>query len=144
MKVRIKRIDKGMPLPEYQTQGAAAFDIYSRIDTTIEPQSLGYIPTNLIIESPEDHVLILASRSSSPKKGLLIPHGMGVIDSDYCGDTDEILFQVLNYTNSPVAIKRGDRIGQGMFVKLSRARSWDEQESMGKKSRGGFGSTGTT
>ncbi|MDP2677082.1 MAG: dUTP diphosphatase [bacterium] len=144
MNVRIKRIDKSMPLPEYQTQGAAAFDVYSRIDTTIEPQSLGYIPTNLIIESPEDHVLILASRSSSPKKGLLIPHGMGVIDSDYCGDTDEILFQVLNYTNSPVVIKRGDRIGQGMFVKLSRARSWDEQESMDKKSRGGFGSTGTT
>ena len=143
MKVRIKRIDKSLPMPEYQTNGAAAFDLYARVDTTIEPQSLGYIPTNLIIESPEDHVLILASRSSSPKKGLLIPHGMGVIDSDYCGDTDEILFQVLNFTHSPVTVKRGDRIGQGMFLKLSRARTWHEQESMDKKSRGGFGSTGT-
>lgn len=142
MKVRIKRVDKSLPMPEYQTQGAAAFDVYSRIDTTVEPQSLGYIPTNLIIESPEDHVLILASRSSSPKKGLLIPHGIGIIDSDYCGDADEILFQVLNYTNAPVTIKRGDRIGQGMFIKLSRAKIWHEQESMDKKSRGGFGSTG--
>ncbi|PIR70009.1 MAG: dUTP diphosphatase [Candidatus Niyogibacteria bacterium CG10_big_fil_rev_8_21_14_0_10_46_36] len=143
MKVRIKRIDKTLPLPVYQTTGAAAFDLYARTDTVVEPQSLAYIPTNLIIESPQNHVLILASRSSSPKKGLLIPHGIGVIDSDYCGDSDEILFQVLNFTDAPVTIQRGDRIGQGMFVRLSRALSWDEQESMDKKSRGGFGSTGT-
>jgi len=143
MKIRIKRIDKTLPLPEYKSKGAAAFDLYARVHSIIEPQSLGYIPTNLIIESPEDHVLILASRSSSPKKGLLIPHGIGVIDSDYCGDTDEILFQVLNYTNTPVTVERGERIGQGMFVKLSRALLWDEQESMNTKNRGGFGSTGT-
>ena len=142
MHIKIKRIDQTLPLPSYKTAGAAAFDLYSRTDMTIEPQALAFIPTNLIIESPKDHVLIIAPRSSTPKRGLLIPHGIGIIDSDYCGEKDEILFQVLNFTNKPVEISRGDRIAQGMFVKLARALEWHEQDTMEKDSRGGFGSTG--
>lgn len=142
MEIKIKRIDPTLPLPSYKTEGAAAFDLYSRTDMTIEPQALAFIPTNFVIESPKDHVLIIAPRSSTPKKGLLIPHGIGIIDSDYCGEKDEILFQVLNFTQKPVMIARGDRIAQGMFVKLSRAIEWREQKQMNGNSRGGFGSTG--
>ena len=143
MQVNIKRIDSSLPLPEYQTSGAVAFDLYSRIDMTITPKSLGLIPTNLIIETPKGYMLILASRSGTPKKkGLLVPHGIGIIDQDYCGEKDELLFQVYNFTDQEVAIARGERIGQGVFVKIEQGQ-WQEVKHMTGPDRGGFGSTGS-
>lgn len=143
MEVAIKRIDPTLPLPEYHTAGAAAFDIYTRIDVEIPPHTLAKIPTNLIIATPEDHMLVVAARSSTPgKKGLLIPHGIGIIDSDFRGPSDEILFQVYNFTDISVILQRGERIGQGIFVPIQRA-VFVEREIDSDVSRGGFGSTGS-
>ncbi len=143
MNVKIKRIDISLPLPEYQTSGAVAFDLYSRIDMTVAPKSLGLIPTNLIIETPAGYILMLASRSSTPKKkGLLVPHGVGIIDQDYCGEKDELLLQVFNFTDQEVAITKGERMGQGVFVKIEQGQ-WEEVSQMTDPDRGGFGSTGS-
>ena len=140
MLVKIKRIDPALPLPEYHSPGAAAFDIYAREDTAIASKSLGLIPTNLIICTPPGYMLAISPRSSTPrKKGLLIPHGIGIIDQDYCGPQDEIYVQVQNVSNAPVTVERGERIAQGLFVKVERAE-WHEIGVQGK-SRGGFGST---
>lgn len=142
MKIKIKRIDKSLPLPEYKTKGAAAFDLYSRAEIFIKPKELCFIPTNLIIKIPKGYALFVFPRSSTPKKGLLIPHGAGIIDSDYCGENDEILFQTLNYTNKKIKIEKGERIGQAVFIKTPKVSLWQEIEEINKKSRGGFGSTG--
>ena len=142
MQVNIKRIDSSLPLPEYQTPGSVAFELYSRIDMTITPKSLGLIPTNLIIETPKGYMLMIASRSSTPKKkGLLVPHGIGIIDQDYCGEKDEVLFQAYNFSDQEVVITKGERIGQGVFVKIERGE-WQETAEMTGPNRGGFGSTG--
>ncbi len=142
MQVNIKRIDSSLPLPEYQTPGSVAFDLYSRIDMTITPKSLGLIPTNLIIETPKGYMLMIASRSSTPKKkGLLVPHGIGIIDQDYCGEKDEVLFQAYNFSDQEAVITKGERIGQGVFVKIERGE-WQETAEMTGPNRGGFGSTG--
>lgn len=142
MQVNIKRIDISLPLPEYQTAGSVAFDLYSRIDMTITPKSLGLIPTNIIVQTPPGYMLMIASRSSTPKKkGLLIPHGIGIIDQDYCGEKDEMLFQVYNFTDQEVLITKGERIAQGVFVKIDRGE-WTEIAEMTDPNRGGFGSTG--
>lgn len=142
MQVNIKRIDTSLPLPEYQTPGSVAFDLYSRIDMAIAPKSLGLIPTNLIIETPKGYMLMVASRSSTPKKkSLLVPHGIGIIDQDYCGEKDEILFQAYNFSDQEVAITKGERIGQGVFVKIEQG-DWQEVADMTSTNRGGFGSTG--
>ena len=142
MKISIKRINKALPLPAYKTKGAAAFDLYAREDTKIPAQTLGRIPTNLIIKTPPGHVLIMASRSSTPKLGLIIPHGIGIVDADYCGDEDELMCQVYNITKKPVEIKRGERIGQAMFVPAPQV-TLVETDIETKTSRGGFGSTGS-
>lgn len=142
MKIKIKRVDTSLPLPEYKTKGAAAFDLYAREDAIIKPHALGYIPTNLVIKTPPGYVLVMASRSSTPKRGLIIPHGIGIVDADYCGDEDELKCQVYNITKKLVAVQRGERIGQAMFVKFGKVSQWKEQKEMNKKSRGGFGSTG--
>lgn len=141
MKVKIKRIDKSLPLPEYQTKGSVAFDLYSRKDLKIKPQEIALIPTNLIIQTPKNYMLLIASRSSNPKKlGLLKPHGIGIIDQDYCGPEDEIKVQVYNFSNKTSKINRGQRIGQATFVPIKKA-VWQETDNIKSKSRGGFGST---
>ena len=86
--------------------------------------------------------LVLAPRSSTPKKtGLSYPHSIGVIDQDYCGPEDELKVQVYNFTDENVTVRRGDKVGQGMFVKIEKAL-WEELDSMEhNKTRGGFGST---
>lgn len=140
MKIRIKRIDKSLPLPEYHTSGAVAFDLYSRIDITIKPKSLERLPTNVIIATPKGYMLEIKDRSSTlKKKGLLV--STGFIDNDYCGESDEILLQVYNLTDNDVIVEKGERLGQGVFIKVDIA-DWEEVETMDEISRGGFGSTG--
>lgn len=141
MKVEITRIDKDLPLPKYETKGAVAFDLIAREDTNIPPKEIVLIPSNNIIKTPSGFALILAPRSSMPKKtGLSFPHSIGIIDQDYCGTDDEIKIQVYNFTDKEVIVKKGDRIAQGMFVKIDKAE-WEEVDVKDKPSRGGFGST---
>jgi len=143
MQLNISRIDPSLPLPKYETPGACAFDVCARETTVIAPKTLGFIPTGLIVEVPEGHVLFLASRSSTPKKkGLLIPHGIGIVDQDFCGPQDELRVQVWNFTDAPVTIDRGDRIAQAMLSPMIRAELVDVKELATAVSRGGFGSTG--
>jgi dUTP pyrophosphatase len=142
MQVKIKRIDTSLPLPEYQTSGAVAFDLSSRIDMAIAPKTIALIPTNLIIETPVGYMLTVVTRSSTPKKkGLLVPHGIGIIDQDYHGPKDEIMLQVYNFTDQEVIIARGERVGQAAFVRVDRGE-WQEVSEIKETSRGGFGSTG--
>lgn len=142
MKVKIKRIDPTLPLPKYETDGAVGFDLLAREDTVIHAQSIGLIPSNVIVEVPKGYMLMVASRSSTPrKKGLLKPHGIGIIDHDYCGPEDEILIQMYNFTSQEVMVKRGEKIAQGVFVRVDSCE-WDERDEMEKPTRGGFGSTG--
>lgn len=141
MKVRIKRIDKSLPLPVYETAGAVGFDLLAREDTSIEGESLGFIPANVVVETPEGYMLMLVSRSSTPKKkGLLTPHGVGVIDVDYSGEDDELLVQVYNFTKQSVEVSRGEKVAQGVFVRVDKAE-FEEVDKMTNKTRGGFGST---
>ncbi|MCX6820992.1 MAG: dUTP diphosphatase [Candidatus Aenigmarchaeota archaeon] len=141
MKVNIKRIDGSLPLPVYETAGSVGFDIVCRQDTTIEPKSVGRVPGNVIVAVPDGYVLVVALRSSTPKKKqLLCPHGIGIIDNDYCGPDDEVMVQVYNFSEQSVTVARGEKIAQGIFVKVDNAE-WGEVESVSEKSRGGFGST---
>ena len=142
MKVLIKRIDKDLPLPKYETAGAAAFDIMAREDMSIEAGQIGLIPGNVIVRVPDGYMLVLVPRSSTPrKKGLSIPHGIGIIDMDYHGPEDELKVQVLNFTKENVLVSRGERIAQAVFVKIDKFE-FEEVEQIAEKSRGGFGSTG--
>lgn len=141
MQVRIQRIDKSLPLPVYETAGSVGFDLVAREAVTIEPGKIELIPGNVIVEVPKGYMLAVASRSSTPKKkGLTPPHGFGIIDHDYCGPTDEIKIQVYNFSAAPVTIERGEKIAQGVFVRVDKFE-WQEVDSIREESRGGFGST---
>ena len=140
MKVKIKRIDKSLPLPVYETSGSVGFDIVSREDVVIKPKEIALIPGNVIVETPPGYMLLLTLRSSTPKKkGLIKPHGVGVVDQDYRGEKDEVKVQVYNISDKETKINKGEKVAQGIFVRIDKFE-WEEQQEMGK-SRGGFGST---
>lgn len=140
-KVNIKRIDKSLPLPVYETSGSVGFDIIARENAEIPPKEIILVPGNIIVEVPKGYMLMVASRSSTPrKKGLTPPHGLGIIDHDYCGNEDEIKIQVYNFTDEPVIVERGEKIAQGVFIRIDKLE-WEEIDDMGANSRGGFGST---
>jgi len=140
--VSIQRVDASLPLPGYATHGAVGFDLITRETTVIEPKAIGLVPGNVIVKVPEGYALLILPRSSLPrKKGLVCPHSIGVIDCDYHGPDDEIFVQVQNVPDQPVTVERGERIAQGLFVKVEQAQ-WQEVDGHGAKTRGGFGSTG--
>jgi len=128
-------------LPAYQTAEAAGFDLAASVDMTVEPGTIALVPTGLVIAVPKGHFLGIFARSSTPlKRGLMVANGVGVVDADYCGAHDEIKIQVLNFTQAPVHVRRGDRLAQGVIVPFVRAEFHEEQPIAA--SRGGFGSTG--
>src|SRR5919112_304656 len=140
MKVRIRRLNTDVPLPRYESDGAAAFDLSAAADVTVAPSQVALVPTGLVIEVPAGMFLGIFARSSTPlKRGLMVANGVGVIDPDYCGSTDEIKIAVLNFTSRAVDVKAGDRLAQGILLPSSRV-TWEEVSEARAGSRGGFGS----
>ena len=141
MRLKIVRVDKSLPLPEYKTEGAVAFDIYARMDAEVPVGKTHIVPSNLIIQVPEGHYLQVLARSGSHKKGFMLANGAGAIDQDFHGPQDEIGIPVYNFGDATLAIARGERIAQGLILPIARAE-WEEVEHIKNESRGGFGSTG--
>ncbi|MBO0443883.1 dUTP diphosphatase [Vagococcus fluvialis] len=90
----------------------------------------------------DDEFLQLCNRSSNPLKNfLLLGNGVGIIDSDYYNNENNeghIMFQFINFGLKDLTIKKGERIGQGIFLPFLKADG-DESE---KTRTGGFGSSG--
>lgn len=132
-------------LPIRSTKNSAGYDIEAAEDCVIPAFKLGQKPvlvkTGLKAYMQSDEVLILANRSSNPgKKGLILANSIGVVDSDYYGNPDNdghIMFAFFNFKDEDVEIKKGDRIGQGMFQKYLVT---DNDVAEGERT-GGFGST---
>ncbi len=141
MKVPIRRFDTELPLPAYQTAGAAGMDCTARVDTTIAPGACGYVPLNIALKPPRGHFVLLSARSSLHKRGLMFANGVGIMDEDFSGDGDEYRAVLYNFSDAPVEIKRGERIAQMIILPFDRVE-WDEVETLGSPDRGGFGTTG--
>ena len=133
-------------LPVRKTKYSAGYDIEAAEDTVIPSFKKGMKPTlvktGIKAYMGEDEVLILANRSSNPgKKGLILANSIGVIDSDYYGNPDNdghIMFAFYNIKDEDIEIKKGDAIGQLIFMKYLTA---DNDNAQGER-KGGFGSTG--
>ena len=141
MDLKLKRFDKTLPLPEYKSKGAVAFDLYSREEIIIQPGEVRLIPLNIAIELPEGYFALLVNRGSTYKLGITCVNGTGIGDYDYCGDNDEYMFPALNYTKEAVTIEKGTRCCQILILPVAKV-DIQEVDHMNNKDRGGFGSTG--
>lgn len=101
------------------------------------------VPTGIKAYMGQEEYLQLANRSSNPlKRFLQLANGVGVIDADYYNNPDNeghIMFQFLNFGLTDVVIKKGERIGQGIFLPFLKA----DQDQGGQTRTGGFGSSDT-
>lgn len=142
LQVKLKLFDTTLPVPEYQTSGAAALDLYARETVTIPAHSVGYAHLNIALQLPEGYWALMAARSSLHKKGLMMANGVGVGDYDYRGDGDEYRAALFNFSDTPVVVARGERIVQLLILSRERV-TWQLQTSFVDTDRGGFGSTGS-
>lgn len=137
MNIPIKRFDTTLPLPS-GTNGAACFDLTCRETVTIPAKTIKPVPQNIALKVPDGHALLLFSRSSTPlRKGLMMANGVGVVDPFYCGDDDENLAFLYNFTDDTITVEKGDRIVQGMIIKTEPIE-WQEVESMEDDGHGGY------
>ena len=148
MELKIKAVSPKMgreiPLPRYQTAGAAAMDLCACMeeDVTLAPGQRMGIPTGIAIAlpSPDYAALVFVRSGMGFRHGIGLSNGVGVIDSDYRG---EISVGLVNLSGEDYTIRPGDRIAQLMVVpvvrpELVRVDALDETE----RGAGGFGSTG--
>ena len=136
--------DKDIHLPIRKTKNSAAYDIEAAEDIIIPVFEPGIkptlIPTGIKAYCSEDEWILLANRSSGPKKGYIMANSIGIVDSDYYNNESNdghIYIQCYNCSNHPIEIKKGDAICQAIFMKYLKA---DEDVSIGIRT-GGFGST---
>ena len=137
--------NENINLPRRSTAHSAAYDIEAACDIVLPSFKIGLkptlIPTGLKAYMLDDEVLMILPRSSGPKKqGIVFPHSMGVIDSDYYGNIDNdghIFIQCINIKDEDVIIKKGDKIAQAYFQKFLVT---DDDDAIGERI-GGFGST---
>ncbi|MCA9369319.1 MAG: hypothetical protein H6773_04100 [Pseudomonadales bacterium] len=141
LEVVFKRFDKSLPVPEYKTSGAAAFDLYAREEVYIPAGSVGYIPLNIALELPEGYWALVVARSSLHKHGLMLANGIGVGDYDFRGPNDEYKAAVFNFTKKDVVIERAERVVQMLILAQNHVRLTEKDELDGVD-RGGYGTTG--
>lgn len=112
---------------------------FKTADSCLKPY---LVPTGIKAYMQADEFLLLANRSSGPfKRRLILPNGIGIVDADYYDNDSnegEIFFQLINYGLRDYHIKKGERIGQGIFMPYLIA---DGEEQPTAKRTGGFGST---
>ena len=137
--------DQAVPLPAYETAGAAGADIRANLPgaraITLAPGARALIPTGLRAEIPDGYEIQVR-----PRSGLALKHGVtvlntpGTIDSDYRGPLGVIL---LNTGDTAFDIGHGDRIAQLVVAPVTQAR-FELAQSLSATDRGagGFGSTG--
>jgi dUTP pyrophosphatase len=130
-------------LPSYQTALSAGMDLRANNPEPIElgPLERAIIPTGIFIELPSGYEAQIRPRSGlAAKKGVSLVNSPGTIDADYRGEIGVIL---VNLSNDPFTIERGERIAQMVIAKHEQAR-WIEVDQLGESERGekGFGSTG--
>ena len=142
MKLKIKVLDKDMPLPRFAHKGDAGLDLCSTIDYKLKPFERKLFPTGIKIELPEGYAGFI-----QPRSGLAIKHGIslvntpGLIDSGYRGEIKAILINM-----DPVEdfeVKRGDKICQMVIMKIEETEIIYKNELCeSDRGEGGFGSTG--
>lgn len=137
---------EGLPLPTYETAGAAGMDLRAAVPED-RPLILlagrrALVPTGLVFEIPQGF-----EGQVRPRSGLALKHGItclntpGTIDSDYRGELKVLL---VNLGDEDFEIVRGMRIAQLVVASVARAEIAERSEAAATaRGAGGFGSTGT-
>jgi dUTP pyrophosphatase len=145
--VAVKRLPHAadLPLPRYETAGAAGLDLQAAIDAdaplVLKAGARALVPTGLTLALPEGFEAQVRPRSGlALKQGVTLVNSPGTIDSDYRGEIGVIL---INHGQEDVVVTRGMRIAQLVIAPVIQARLVELDElDQSERGAGGFGSTG--
>lgn len=141
MRIAVKRLDPDLPLPRYARASDAGLDLHAAARVVIAPGARAVVGTGIALAIPEGFAGLVL-----PRSGLALRHGVtvlntpGLVDSGYRGEVKVLLIN--HDPSAAVTVERGERIAQGLFVKVETAQ-WVEVDGHGAETRGGFGSTGS-
>jgi len=149
--VRIARLphhDPALPLPAYETDGAAGMDLRAclppearALGLTLAPGARVAAPSGLSMAIPQGYEIQVRPRSGlALKHGVTVPNAPGTIDADYRG---EVMALLVNLGDAPFVIEHGARVAQLVLAPVARA-VWEEGAlDATARGAGGFGSTGS-
>lgn len=126
-------------IPIRKTSQSAGYDFIIPEKITIYSFEIHIINTGIKAFMPKNEYLQISIRSSLGKKGLIMPNGVGIIDSDYYNNVENegnIGILLLNISKVPIVLLAGDRIAQGIFLKY-----YTTDDTVKELRSGGFGST---
>jgi dUTP pyrophosphatase len=145
IRVPIRRSEENqdLPLPSYQSKGAAAVDLHAAVqeDVVMIPGSIASIPCGFAVAIPMGYEAQVRPRSGlAGQHGISVINTPGTIDSDYRGEVKVLL---INLGGDTFVVKRGMRIAQMLVLPVPRIE-WQEVKELPPTTRsgGGFGHTG--
>lgn len=146
--VQVRRIRRApshlqdLPLPRYQTEGAAGLDLHADLpcDTVLQPFERRAVPTGIALRLPPGYEAQVRSRSGlALEEGLVVLNQpWGTIDADY---GEEVMVLLCNISLEPRLLRRGQRVAQ-LVVAPVAAVELAEVQVLESPPRGGLGSTG--
>lgn len=130
---RAHRTDAGMDFFYCPHEGAAA---------RIQPGESVLLGTGIKMEVPSSCMLQIMNKSGVASKKHLIT-GACVVDEGYTG---EIFVNLHNIGTTPQFIEPGQKIAQGVFVRIDKPILWETQEDnlYGGRTARGSGALGST
>ena len=145
--VRVRRLahGEGLPLPRYESEGAAGLDLLAAnpddAPIVLKPLARALVPTGLVLQLPDGHEAQVRPRSGLAfRDGVTVLNAPGTIDADYRGEVQVLL---VNMSGQAFTVTRGMRIAQLVVAPVARAALVEIQElDETERAAGGFGSTG--
>ena len=140
--LRVRRLSHAadLPLPAYETAGAAGLDLRAASSVTLPPGGRAAVPTGLAFALPPGHEGQVRPRSGLARRhGVTVLNTPGTVDEDYRG---EVMVLLVNLGQEAYRIERGDRIAQLVVAPVTRARVVETELDRTERGSGGFGSTG--
>tara|TARA_X000000368_G_C22940586_1_gene671960 strand:- start:478 stop:927 length:450 start_codon:yes stop_codon:yes gene_type:complete len=141
--VEFAKLSDDAKLPTQGSQQAAGWDLYALEETIVKRRKSSMIKTGLAVAIPEGWEGQIRCRSSLGKKGMIMPNGIGTIDSDYRGEL-MVLATWIGEQES-FTVKKGERIAQLLFAPVPKVTIVEtEFQNLGdtERGKGGFGSSG--
>lgn len=138
-KLLVKKLSEFATIPTKGSKLAAGYDLYAAYDAVIKARDKDMVKTDLQVSIPPGCYARVA-----PRSGLAWKHsidvGAGVVDEDYRGPVNVILF---NFSDTDFEIRRGDRIAQLICEKIEQTEIVEVKDlESTERGANGFGSTG--
>ena len=141
--VQFAKLDSEALVPTQGSAQAAGWDLYALEEVVVKRNISSMIRTGLAIAIPEGWEGQIRCRSSLGKKGLIMPNGIGTIDSDYRGEL--MVLATWIGEGQEFIVHKGERVAQLLFSPVPLVefveRDYNQLSSTTRGS-GGFGSSG--